>query len=212
MVLNRSHYACSACDLRFIHPRFHLSPRAEYERYLLHQNSLSDVGYVKFLMVAVDCLKAHLERNRPCPPTVLDYGSGPVPVLVQLLGQEGFVATGYDPGFGNQRVPGVVVTDSLAGLGPFDAVVSTEAVEHFRNPRVELEQMISLIRPGGVLFLMTSLVLPEVNLSSWHYAKDPTHIIFLSESTFRYICREWGLLFAGTNGRNWVIMRKPFSS
>lgn len=162
-------------------------------------------------MVAVTCLKAHLEKDQITPSSILDYGSGPAPVLVQLLNSEGFNAFGYDPFFGDQVVPGVVVTASLAGLGPFDAVVSTEVVEHFRTPRMEWGKMISLIRPGGILVVVTSLVLPEMDLSSWYYANDPTHVAFYSESTFRYIGNHWGLSLIETNGRNWVVLRKPLS-
>jgi len=206
--LSRLHCACPVCDLRFIPPAFHLSPEQEYERYLCHQNSLSNAGYVKFLMVAVDCLKNHLRKELDVSPTILDYGSGPAPVLVQLLNREGFAAMGYDPIFGDRSEPGRIVTGSLAGQGPFDAVVSTETVEHFRMPRAEWEQMTSLIRPGGFLVVVTSLVLPGINLSHWYYAHDPTHIAFYSESTFRYIGEQWGLSRIATNGRNWVVMRK----
>lgn len=206
--LNRLHCACPVCDLRFIPPAFHLSPEQEYERYLCHQNSLSNSGYVKFLMVAVDCFKTHIRREPGVSPTILDYGSGPGPVLVKLLNREGFAAVGYDPIFGDRSEPGMVVTGSLAGQGPFDAVVSTETVEHFRTPRAEWEQMTSLIRPDGLLVVVTSLVLPGINLSNWYYAHDPTHISFYSESTFRYIGEQLGLSWVATNGSNWVVMRK----
>ncbi len=207
--LHRTHCACPRCDLRFIPSSFHLTPEQEYQRYLLHQNSLSDAGYVAFLTVAVELLKTHLKRADGGSPTLLDYGSGPNPVLVQLLNRSGFTAVGYDPFFGDRVTPGVEVTASLRGLGPFDAVVSTEAVEHFRDPRREWAQMVSLIRPGGLLVVVTSLVLPGREVSSWHYATDPTHVVFYSESTFRYISEQWGLTRVATNGRNAVVLRTP---
>jgi hypothetical protein len=208
MALHRPHHACPQCDLRFIPPGFHLSPGAEYKRYLLHQNSLSDTGYVTFLTVAVECLKTYLGSGGSVSPTILDYGSGPEPVLVQLLNREGFAAVGYDPFFGDRVTPGVEVTASIPGLGPFDAVVSTEAVEHFRSPGTEWAQMVSLIRPGGLLVVVTSLVQPGRDVSSWHYATDPTHVVFYSEFTIRYISERWGLTLIATNGRNAVVLRK----
>lgn len=174
----------------------------------MHQNSLSDAGYVRFLMGAVKGLAAHLQKGNDVSPTVLDYGSGPAPVLVQLLKKEGFDAVGYDPFFGDRSEHDAVVTSSWAGQGPFDAVVSTETVEHFRSPRTEWAQMISLIRPGGFLVVMTSLVLPGINLSSWYYATDPTHVAFYSAATFRYIVSHWGLTLVESNGRNQVVMQK----
>ncbi len=207
MVKARSYYACPSCDLRFIPPEFHLSPEQEYQRYLLHQNSLANAGYVKFLMTAVECLKAHLGKP-VAEQKVLDFGSGPEPVLVQLLNREGFTAVGYDPFFGNRPVAGLAVTARLEEMGLFEAVVSTETVEHFRTPRADWEQMVKLIRPGGLLVVVTSLVTSAINLSNWHYTTDPTHLAFYSESTFRFIGRQWGLSLVATNGCNWVVMRK----
>ncbi len=211
MALQREYCACAQCDLRFISPKFHLDPAQEFDRYLLHQNSLSNAGYVSFLMGAVDYLKAYLSSNGEGSPSILDYGSGPVPVLVQLLNRDGLNAIGYDPFFGDRVAPGALVTSSLEGLGPFDAVVSTETVEHFRTPSTEWKKIASLIRPGGILVVMTSLVLPETNLSSWYYAKDPTHITFYTESTFRFIGEQFGFSLVETNGRNCLVMRKHLS-
>jgi hypothetical protein len=208
MALSRLHCACPACDLRFIPSLFHLSPEEEYKRYLLHQNDAANTGYVKFLTVAVDCLKTHIGHLQPALPKVLDYGSGPGPVLVQLLNREGFMAIGYDPNFGDRSASDCVVTDSLTGLGLFDAVVSTEVVEHFRAPREEWAKMVSLIRPGGFLIVVTSLVVPGIDLSFWYYANDPTHITFYSESTLGHIGKQCGLSIVETNRQNWVVMRK----
>jgi SAM-dependent methyltransferase len=194
--------------LRFITSTYHLSPEEEYKRYLLHQNDSSNTGYVKFLTVAVDCLKTHLGNLHPALTRVLDYGSGPGPVLVQLLNREGFMAIGYDPNFGERSTPDCMVTDSLTGLGLFDAVVSTEVVEHFRAPREEWGKMVSLIRPGGFLVVVTSLVVPGIDLSAWYYANDPTHIAFYSELTLSHIGKQWGLSIVETNGHNRVVMRK----
>jgi hypothetical protein len=68
--------------------------------------------------------------------------------------------------------------------------------------------MVSLIRPGGLLVVVTSLVQPGRDVSSWHYATDPTHVVFYSESTIRYISERWGLTLIATNGRNAVVLRK----
>ncbi len=157
----------------------------------------------------MEYLKTHLGNGGAVSPTILDYGSGPEPVLVQLLNRAGFSATGYDPFFGDRVTPGVGVTASVSGLGPFDAVVCTEAVEHFRSPGTEWGQMVSLIRPGGLLVVVTSLVQPGRDVSSWHYATDPTHVVFYSESTIRYISERWGLALIASNGRNAVVLRTP---
>lgn len=199
---------CPLCDLHFVPAGFHLSPGQELARYLLHRNSLEDGGYVKFLMPAVAYLKTYLTKVSDGVSTVLDYGSGPVPVLVQLLNRAGFSAVGYDPFFGDQETQGCVVTSSVAGQGVFDAVVSTETVEHFKDPVADWQKMIALIRPGGFLVVGTSLIPPGQDMTSWYYASDPTHIAFYSEATFRFIAIRWQLSIVETNGRNWVVMQK----
>jgi hypothetical protein len=210
LVLLRSYYVCPECDLHFIHPRFHLTLGQELERYRLHQNSIHNPGYVKFLSVAVTCLKRCFQDGLDRSPTILDYGSGPVPVLVELLNREQFKAIGYDPFFGDRVVPGCVVTSTLEGQGGFDAVVSTEVVEHFRTPRSEWARMVALTRPGGYLVIVTSLVVPGQILASWYYATDPTHVVFYSERTIRHIAAQHDLVLVETNSRNCVVLRKVF--
>jgi hypothetical protein len=68
--------------------------------------------------------------------------------------------------------------------------------------------MVSLIRPGGFLVVVTSLVVPGIDLSAWYYANDPTHIAFYSELTLSHIGKQWGLSIVETNGHNRVVMRK----
>ena len=194
--IRRPLFACPGCDFRFVPASSHLSPELERDRYLLHQNNLSDTGYVKFLMEAVDCLKAHMKGDE-ARGSVLDYGSGPTPVLVELLRREGFQAVGIDPYFGAEDASGA----------RFDAVVSTETVEHFRLPAIDWAKMIGRIRPGGLLVIVTSLVTVGVDFASWYYLNDPTHIAFYSDATFEYISRRWGLSLVDSNHRNRVVMR-----
>lgn len=204
----RPFFACCSCGLHFVPSEFHLSPAQEYRRYLLHRNSLTDAGYVTFLMGAVESLKTHVISSAGRPARVLDYGSGPTPVLVQLLNKEGFLALGYDPYFGDQAVPGCELTAHVPNEGLFDAVVSNETVEHFRNPGKEWAAMVSLLRPRGVLVIVTRLVLPGVDLASWYYAGDPTHIAFYSLDTFRHIGETFGLTLVETDERKGVVMQK----
>lgn len=205
---DRSFFACGTCALCFVPPECHLVATQEYQRYLLHQNSLADVGYVKFLMLAVRALKTHVKSGEGGPARILDYGSGPTPVLVQLLNQNGYAALGYDPYFGDRSVPGCEVTSVVPRQSLFDAVVSNETVEHFRNPGKEWPVMISCLRPGGILVVVTSFVLSGLDFATWHYAGDPTHIAFYAPATFHHIGAQWGLSIVETNGCNCVVMQK----
>lgn len=187
-------HACPRCCLRFVPEAAHLSPERERARYRLHQNRLDDLGYVRFLGAAVEAVKRYV-----CPgASVLDYGSGPVPVLAELLRRESFEVTLYDHYFAPE-----------ADLSRrFDAVVSTETFEHFRRPRAEIDRIAAILRPGGVLVVMTLFFTPGQDFARWHYAADATHVAFYAEETFRFIACTWGLSLVETNGRNLVCLRR----
>lgn len=189
-------HRCPRCDLVFVPRAFHPGLADEKARYTLHRNHIADEGYVRFLMPAVEAL-----RRRAVTGPVLDYGSGPEPVLVELLRRAGLDAEGYDPHFGPAAPP--------RPDARFAAIVSTEVFEHFREPARELDRIARWLRPGGLLVAMTALVTPGTNLVAWPYANDPTHLVFYSERTFEWIAGGWGLRLCETNGRNLVVLETP---
>lgn len=205
---NRPVHACPVCGIRFVPPACHVSRDKEQARYRLHRNAIEDAGYVRFLSAAVKAL----QRWLPCRsalqgagqdvlaegrPAVLDYGSGPEPVLVELLRRAGYDAAGYDPFFNRSEATGRT----------WDAVVSTEVFEHFREPAAEIDRIVRLIRPGGLLVVMTSLYAGQ-DLASWHYSLDTTHVCFYSASTFDYMAHTWRFKVLETNGSNLVVLQR----
>jgi len=188
----RSYFRCPECDLIFVPEEFHLLPHQEQARYLLHDNTLSNEGYVRMLMEKIALIVQH------CPGinSVLDYGCGHEPVLAQLLKREICDCDIYDPYFH----PGFPERS-------FDLVVSTEVFEHLRDVRYELNRMSSLINPGGFLAVMTSFHDPVENFQDWWYHSDPTHICFFSSRTFDWISRQFGLEIIYTNRKNFIIFK-----
>ncbi len=196
-------YACPQCDLKFVPEPWQVTLERERARYELHRNRLEDEGYVRFLQPVVTCLVRQLRAGgaaNPSPPfaRILDFGSGPTPVLVELLRREGFESWAYDPFF----APGTDLSQ------PFDAVVSTETFEHFRRPRAELDRIAGLLRPGGLLVVMSALWQPGQDFRTWSYANDETHIAFYSVATFRFIASTWGLRIIETNGKDLAAFSK----
>lgn len=192
----RPFYQCPTCGLIFVPAAWHVSVDAERERYCLHRNSPTDAGYVRFLSPAIEAL------GRSVPPegasSVLDYGCGPEPVLVGLLRERGYRVNGYDPFFAPEQPYGAL----------FDAVVSTEAIEHFRVPGVDLQRMTDLVRPGGVVVIMTALTDGVADVGRWHYALDSTHIALYALRTFEWLGARWPLSVIETNGRNLVVLKR----
>lgn len=73
----------------------------------------------------------------------------------------------------------------------YDFVTATEVVEHFRKPANEFGRLWSLVKPGGVLGLMTKLALDRDAFSHWHYKNDPTHVAFYSRKTFQWLAQQF---------------------
>ncbi|MCQ3830537.1 class I SAM-dependent methyltransferase [Microbulbifer elongatus] len=175
----RSYYQCSACALVYVPEQFHLSAAQEKAYYDLHENSLQDAGYRKFLSRCAEPLVAAL----PAGAEGLDFGCGPAPLLAQLLEQAGHKMAIYDLYY---------QPDAAVLKRTFDFIVSTEVVEHLSAPGDVIEMLWQRVRRGGVLALMTKLVASRERFASWHYIRDPTHIVFFSEETFSWLAAHLG--------------------
>ena len=150
--------------------------KAEYD---LHQNNFADEGYRNFLLR----VQQPLQQRVPLPACGLDFGCGPGPVLSRMLGEQGFEMSVYD----------VFYSDNKSVLDcRYDFVTATEVVEHLFEPGKVLSQLWSLLEEGGVLALMTKLVIDQQAFASWHYKNDPTHVCFFSQPTFEWLAKKWG--------------------
>lgn len=167
-------------------------------RYRLHRNSMHDEGYIRFLQPVVECIRRNLPAGR-----VLDYGCGPVPVLIELLRRAGYEVSAYDPNF--HVLP---AGWELARARMHDAVVSVEVFEHFRDPCGEISRIAGLLKPGGWLVVMTELVTRAMCMDTWAYANDATHILFFSDATFRYMAERWGFQVVEITAGRLVLMRR----
>lgn len=191
---DRELYACATCNLVYVPRRWHLSPAAQRDRYRLHQNRIDDDGYARMLQRPIDVLR----QRAPGVRRVLDYGSGPTPVLVELLRRRGYDAEGYDPLF----------SPRTHGPASFDAVVSVETFEHFADPGAEMRRIVEIIRPGGWFLVMTHLHGGTDTFTDWWYVRDATHVAFYSARTFDWLCRRWALELAYSDAARLVLMRK----
>lgn len=191
--LHRQLYRCTECDYVFVSQNRTPSLKEEESRYKEHQNSINDKEYVAFLSRLLNPLSSFLKYD----DLVLDYGSGPEPVFVQLLKQKGFDGFTYDPFFSPEMHEAV-----------YDAVTATESFEHFFNPKDEIDTMVSLLTPGGIIGIMTLRYDDNTDFQSWHYARDVTHIGFFSDKTFRWIESKCSLEMIYDDGERVIIWRK----
>ena len=175
-------WLCSHCKLLFRPSSEYVSLSEERERYLTHNNSLEDEGYVKFLLRAYKNTKAHLHEDGK----ILDYGCGYNPVFAQLMKQRGWECDHFDPIFYPEGIR----------QNQYKNIFCIETAEHFHYPLQDWDKLNRLLAENGILTVMTEFWNDENALSDWHYLNDKTHISFYHEKTLQWIADkfDWQIL------------------
>ena len=170
---------CSACRLVFAVSADLPAPEAEKSRYASHRNGPDDAGYVAFLRQAVAPALPFLKPEM----RGLDYGCGHTPTLHLLLKEAGLRCENYDVFFFPEWPQ-----------EPFDFLFATEVVEHFHRPADEWPRMLSLLKPGGILTVMTAPWEDLGAFRTWGYASDETHVAFYHRQSLEWIFAKSGLV------------------
>lgn len=191
---DRDYWRCRQCEATFLDPSQLPDQSAELEQYRLHRNEVDDPDYRRFLAQLATPLLARLTPGL----SGLDYGCGPGPALAAMLTEAGHRMSVYDPHF----------FDEPALLGTqYDFITCTEVAEHFHRPLEEFARLDRMLKPGGWLAVMTMFQTDDAAFAGWHYRRDPTHVVFYREATFRVIARRhrWTCEFPA---KNVVLLRK----
>ena len=188
------YHRCSACGYIFRDRAYRLSETEERKRYLLHNNSPSNQGYIKWINKFLDFI---LLEPLPVGCRVLDFGSGPEPVMARIMRESGYQVFTEDPYFS----PG-----KPAGL--FHLITSLEVFEHLSNPLDTLFELASRLSEDGRLCISTEF-LPDDSeaFDTWTYRSDVTHIGFFTERGLTEAAEKAGLQKEYCDGLRYICFR-----
>ena len=191
----KRYWRCARCALRFLDAANRLGREDEHAHYLLHENDVADPGYQRFLKRLALPLQQQLEG---CAYG-LDYGCGPAPALASLMEEAGHPMAVYDPFF---------FPDEAALHRRYDFITCSETAEHFFYPAEEFDRLGSLLKPGGLLAVMTCFATPQGDFAEWHYRRDPTHVVFYERKTFEVMAEDRGWRF-DSPAKDIALLRVP---
>jgi len=170
----KTYWRCERCEACFLDRNQLPSPQEEHAHYLHHQNNVDDINYRNFLQKAATPLLKKLAPH--CHG--LDYGCGSGPALAAILSEAGHGVSIYDPFFQNNPR----VLNSC-----YDFITCTETAEHFHRPATEFDRFSKILKPRGWLAIMTSFLDNDTRFTTWHYRRDPTHVVFYRKATFQWL-------------------------
>lgn len=193
---NIDYDVCPNCDFIYKQTAFHLNPQDEKARYLLHHNEELNIGYQTYME---NIVKLHI-RPLENVKTILDFGSGPYPMLKKVLDLYGYEVVDYDPYFN---------TNTLYDTQKYDLIIMTEVLEHVQKPMETLLQLMELMEPNGKLLIMTQFRdMNQEQFLSWWYRRDQTHVSFFNETTFDTICDILGFTIVSSNHKDVIILQQ----
>jgi SAM-dependent methyltransferase len=167
-------YRCVSCACEFLEPQPDdqaLSEIYDAEYFLGDHDEASDrrVAALKSATSALylDRLSTALAGHGRC---LLEVGCGSGDLLLQAQSRSFKVngveystaaAAAANRRLGAELVRTGTIENAALPAGHFDVVVACDVIEHTRNPKSFLEKAHALLRPGGVVFLVTP------SLNSW---------------------------------------------
>ena len=191
------YYYCPNCEGIFLDKAFWVDEQHEKKQYDQHNNSLENEGYVQMFEKFLDFFWKDLTCKTP---NVLEFGSGPTPVLSHLLQKRGAIVTCYDKFYHPNEA---FKTDT------YDLITSTEVFEHLDNPLQTLTLLTEHLQSGGHIALMTLFHDNTMEgFWKWWYRRDPTHITFFTPKTIEILANQCGLDLVKTDSKRVALLKK----
>lgn len=174
------YYLCSMCFAYVKDKKYYFTLQQEKRRYQEHKNDINDLHYQNFTAPITKNILEKFSKNH----LGLDYGCGSAPVITSILKSKNYKIKMYDPFF--------FPNDDYKKY-QYDYIFSCEVFEHFYNPKAEIKKLISLLKPNGLLLIMTHLYNGVRSFNKWYYRRDPTHVFIYTAKTINYISQSFNL-------------------
>ena len=192
------YHVCDHCGFISKDKCDQISEQDQLTIYNSHQNSIDDPVYVeyfdRFLNESVFPYMGNEKKG-------LDFGSGPSPVLAQLLSD----TYGYD-----MDIYDLFYSPQKSYLNKtYDLITVTEVVEHLENPLDYFALFREHLNENGVLAIMTHFHNNnDEDFLHWHYIRDRSHISFYNYRTFEVIAEKLHLKILTTDHKKFITFEK----
>ena len=193
-IKEKVYWKCSFCFCKFLDKKYYVDLDTERKHYLKHENHIENTDYRKFLSRITNPLKKYISKNEKG----LDYGCGFAPALVKMLSEEGYTIECYDPFF---------FPNKSVFLNKYQFITCSEVVEHFFTPFEEFKKIDNILDVNGHLAIMTTFMTDDNLFKDWYYRRDPTHVVFYNNETFKVIASlmNWSII---NSSKNIIVFRK----
>jgi len=195
--LAKHYHHCLTCQLIFLDKKYFVTNQNEKKQYDHHNNSLEDIGYVNMFENFLDFFWEDIKKDTT---TALDFGSGPEPVLAELIKRRDLHVEHYDKFY---------QTDKIYENKKFDLITSTEVFEHLENPKSILKLFAKHLNDNGTIALMTLFhTNKREDFLKWWYRRDPTHITFFTPTSIEVLAKECGLKVVKHDSKRVIVLKK----
>jgi len=187
---------CSECEFIARSEADRISESEEFGIYEMHQNAIEDQHYVDYFKRFID--RAILPFKTSEQKHALDFGSGPSPVLAEILKRDyGYTVDIYDYFYAPEKI--------YQGKR-YDLITSTEVVEHLWNPLGAFRLFSTLMKEEAVLGVKTQFHPRNLTLfDDWHYIRDQSHVSFFTPKTMEVIAGKTGLRLVWTDEDSYSV-------
>ncbi|MCE1196694.1 class I SAM-dependent methyltransferase [bacterium] len=194
---SRTYHRCGSCGFVALAPSARLSRAEEKARYLLHDNDPADRGYRDFVG---DFVRRAIIPFAAPGDAILDFGSGPRPLLAATLAELGYHCDLYDPCFAATRA---------WRRRTYGLVALHEVAEHIAKPGAELAFLAGRVAPGGAIAIRTRFQPSlEEDFDAWWYRMDPAHVSFYTPSCLERFFGGFGFVLAFLAPPDTIVFRK----